>query len=105
MLKTKLLIHEKTENIPDNKATVVEEIERETRFRGAVFLKKMGFSFESLLSFLRNPEGLPKRSIIMITRKILEDVIGANYFEIKKENLTVKFVYTSIIEKLFGGFR
>jgi hypothetical protein len=86
-----------------NKVDLIEEIYRESRLRIALFLRRMDYSFESLLNFLRNPGGLPKRSAILIAKKFLNDVIGQHYYQIKKENLTVKLVYKSILERMFRG--
>jgi len=92
-----------TSQILEKKVFLIDELFRETCLKIARFLKKMGFSFKSLLSFIRNPSGLHRGATISIAKKVLNDVIGAHYFHIKKEQLLLKLVYHNILNKLFRG--
>lgn len=92
-----------TSQILEKKISLIDDLFRETRLRIALFLRKMGFSFESLLSFIRNPKGLNKQATIRIAQKQLNDIIGENYFHIKKEEIPIKLVYNSIMDQLFRG--
>ena len=89
----------------DVQLDIIDIVRDEVIERFHRYLIMMGQEFENILEFIKNPIDFKgtKEGVRQIVQYFLEIVIGNHYSEIKNVNLTIKYVNSTIMNKLFGA--
>jgi len=93
----------KEENIVERQYSLFEEIYSEVMVRATTYLRKCGVRFHHLPGYLKDPKNSieTRKGLKRILEKFILESISKHFFKLQEHDLTIKFVYHSILKKIF----